>query len=177
MVKQRWGMRPQIMHKSKQGWMSWLCFSGWSLYGSCSDNYKISSQLAKSHEWIWLAIWWNEYDIFRDLLSCHLCLITSFTVVHGQHNWCHIWLFKVTRSCYLESTLASRTTVVILRENMRQKTQSVEDANWELPLENMRYAACTPEDIKFLKSRIAGRRPEQPKLQPKNSEMLRVLKC
>jgi len=37
------------------------------------------------------------------------------------------------------------TTVVILRENMR-------------------YAACTHEDIKFLKSRIAGRCSDQPKL-------------
>jgi hypothetical protein len=31
----------------------------------------------------------------------------------------------------------------------------------------MRYAACTHEDIKFLKSRIAGRHPDQPKLSDK----------
>ena len=41
------------------------------------------------------------------------------------------------------------TTVVILRENMRQKTQTSEDAKLRTVLENMRYAACTPEDIIF----------------------------
>ena len=35
----------------------------------------------------------------------------------------------------------------------------------------MRYAACTPEDIKFLKTQIAGRCPEKPKLSNKNSEI------
>src|ERR1700733_502871 len=49
------------------------------------------------------------------------------------------------------------TTVVILRKNMRQRTQSEKDAKLRTALENMRYAACTPEDIKFLKTRIAGR--------------------
>ena len=41
------------------------------------------------------------------------------------------------------------TTVVILRENMRQKTQIPEDAKLRTALENMRYAACTPEDTRF----------------------------
>jgi len=54
---------------------------------------------------------------------------------------------------------------------MRQKTQTVEDAKLRTALENMRYAACTPEDIKFLKSRIAGRCFEHQNFQPKNSEM------
>ena len=42
------------------------------------------------------------------------------------------------------------TTVVILRENMRQKRQSPEDAKLRTALENMRYKACTQEDITFL---------------------------
>ena len=49
------------------------------------------------------------------------------------------------------------TTVVIPRKNMRQRTQSEKDAKLRTALENMRYAACTPEDIMFLKTRIAGR--------------------
>jgi hypothetical protein len=50
---------------------------------------------------------------------------------------------------------------------MGKKTQTPEDPKLRTALENMRYAACTPEDIIFLKPRIAGRRPEQP---PKLSE-------
>ena len=42
------------------------------------------------------------------------------------------------------------TTVVILRQNMRQKNQSVLDSHLRAALENMHYKACTPEDIRFL---------------------------
>jgi hypothetical protein len=48
------------------------------------------------------------------------------------------------------------TTVVILKQNMRQKTQSAADAELRTALENMRYAACTPQNIAFLCSRIAS---------------------
>ena len=41
-------------------------------------------------------------------------------------------------------------TVVILHENMKQKKQSAEDAKLHTCLENMRYKACTPDDIAFL---------------------------
>ena len=42
-------------------------------------------------------------------------------------------------------------------------------------LENMRYAACTPEDIKFLKTQIAGRHPEQPKLSDKEFKNISII--
>ena len=52
------------------------------------------------------------------------------------------------------------TTVVILRQNMRQKTQSIEDAKLRTALENMRYKACTVEDINFLRTRISSNLPD-----------------
>jgi hypothetical protein len=64
---------------------------------------------------------------------------------------------------------------VILRKNMRQKTQTVEDAKLRTALENIRYAACTPEDIKFLKSHIAGRLFEQPKLSTKEFRNVSII--
>jgi hypothetical protein len=48
--------------------------------------------------------------------------------------------------------------VVILHKNMRQKTQSAEDAKLRTVLENMRYAACTSSDLAFLDSRISSQR-------------------
>jgi PIF1-like helicase len=42
------------------------------------------------------------------------------------------------------------TTVVILRENMRQRQQTIEDTKLRTALENMRYKACTPDDVAFL---------------------------
>ncbi|KDR70821.1 hypothetical protein GALMADRAFT_75705, partial [Galerina marginata CBS 339.88] len=53
-------------------------------------------------------------------------------------------------------------TVVILRQNMRQKTQSVEDEKLRTALENMRYKACTTADLAFLRTRVAGTAPGQP---------------
>ena len=46
------------------------------------------------------------------------------------------------------------TTVVILRQNMRQKTQTEEDAQFRTALENMRYRSCTDKDIRFLRTLI-----------------------
>jgi hypothetical protein len=46
------------------------------------------------------------------------------------------------------------TTVVILRQNMRQKSQTVEDTKLRTALENMRYKACTSADIGFLNTLI-----------------------
>ncbi|KAJ3570418.1 hypothetical protein NP233_g4408 [Leucocoprinus birnbaumii] len=49
------------------------------------------------------------------------------------------------------------TTVVILKENMRQRVQSVNDEKLQLTLGNMRYGRCTTENLTFLRSRIAHR--------------------
>ena len=56
------------------------------------------------------------------------------------------------------------TTVVILRENMRQKKQSTEDGKLRTCLENMRYKACTPDDIAFLRTRISSSVPGRPSI-------------
>ncbi|KAF8589861.1 hypothetical protein K439DRAFT_1644957 [Ramaria rubella] len=49
------------------------------------------------------------------------------------------------------------TMVVILRENMRQTTQTPEDGKLRRALQNMRYKACTAADISFLKTLVGGR--------------------
>jgi len=67
------------------------------------------------------------------------------------------------------------TTVVILRENMRQRTQTPEDAAFRTALVNMRYGACTPADIQFLRSRITGNRPEQPKVASKDFRNVAII--
>ncbi|RXW13813.1 hypothetical protein EST38_g12040 [Candolleomyces aberdarensis] len=46
------------------------------------------------------------------------------------------------------------TTVVILRKNMRQDTDSPEDTRLRTALEHMRFKDCTADDLEFLRSRI-----------------------
>ncbi|KAJ8507304.1 hypothetical protein ONZ45_g10312 [Pleurotus djamor] len=47
------------------------------------------------------------------------------------------------------------TTVVILRQNMRQTSQTEKDAKYRTMLENLRYARCTPRDLALLRSLIS----------------------
>jgi Helitron helicase-like domain at N-terminus/PIF1-like helicase len=67
------------------------------------------------------------------------------------------------------------TTVVILRQNMRQKSQSSEDARFRTALENMRYAQCTQDDIEFLKTRIAGKDAGQPNIAKKRFRNVSII--
>ena len=51
--------------------------------------------------------------------------------------------------------------VVILCVNMRQKKQSPDDVRLHTALENMRYKACTPDDIAFLQTHVSSTIPGQ----------------
>ena len=57
--------------------------------------------------------------------------------------------------------------VVILRQNMRQNTKSTRDTSFRTALENMRYAQCTEDDIKFLRTLITGKELKQPNIAKK----------
>ncbi len=46
------------------------------------------------------------------------------------------------------------TTIVILRENMRQRGMSAEDLRFKCILERMCYGCCTADDIEFLQTRV-----------------------
>ncbi|PPR07900.1 hypothetical protein CVT24_002813, partial [Panaeolus cyanescens] len=48
------------------------------------------------------------------------------------------------------------TTVVILRQNMRQSKQSASDTQLRTLLENIRYKSCTPNDLLFAQSLISS---------------------
>jgi len=67
------------------------------------------------------------------------------------------------------------TTVVILRQNMRQNTQSSKDSRFRTALENMRYAQCTQDDIDFLKTRIAGKNNGQPNIAKKRFRNVSII--
>jgi hypothetical protein len=55
-------------------------------------------------------------------------------------------------------------TVVILRQNMRQKTQSKDDDKLHKALENMRYKDCSVADIQFLRTLITSELPGRPSI-------------
>ena len=57
------------------------------------------------------------------------------------------------------------TTIVILRQNMCQHSQMEDDAKFCEALSNMRYKACTPADITFLKSQVSSELPGCPNIK------------
>jgi hypothetical protein len=67
------------------------------------------------------------------------------------------------------------TTVVILRQNMCQNTQSLNDARLREALCNMRYKACTPDDIAFLHSRISSELKGRPSVNDKQFRNVSVI--
>jgi hypothetical protein len=67
------------------------------------------------------------------------------------------------------------TTVVILRQNMRQQMQSPEDAKFREALANMRYKACTPSDIAFLKTRISSELPDHASVNEKEFRNVSII--
>lgn len=67
------------------------------------------------------------------------------------------------------------TVVVMLTQNMRQLGQSEDDDKLRMALENMRYKACTDDDIAYLKTRVAGRSPTAPKLASKEFRNVPVI--
>jgi hypothetical protein len=53
------------------------------------------------------------------------------------------------------------TTVVILKQNMRQTASTPDDEKMRTALTNMRFAACS-KDLQFLQSRTIGNQPSSP---------------
>ena len=141
---------------------------------ACNDNYKISAQLAKGTNVFDLPygginmIFSGDFSQLPPVFGAPLYSGTVGTQLVSRMS-------VIGQEAAIGKALWHQiTTVVILRENMRQKTQTLEDVKLCTALENMRYVACTPEDIKFLKTRIAGRRQNQPK-QRQSSEMCPLL--
>lgn len=65
------------------------------------------------------------------------------------------------------------TTVVILRENMRQRGMSENDKKFRTCLENMRYGRCTTDDIALLNTRIM--RPGGPSIHEKRFKEVSII--
>jgi hypothetical protein len=126
---------------------------------SCHDMYKISSQLCKVMNAATVPfgglnmLFAGDFAQLPPPVGGENVSLYSRTV--GQNG-----TFKKAQENGIGRALWHQvTTVVILRENMRQKTQSKEDDKLWKALENMRYKDCTLADIQFLRSCITSQIP------------------
>ena len=58
---------------------------------------------------------------------------------------------------------------------MHQNTKSTRDTSFRTALENMWYAQCTEDDIKFLKTLIAGKELNQPNIAKKRYRNVSII--
>ena len=142
---------------------------------ACHELYKISSQLAKAL---------NEHESpFGGINFIFAGDFAQLPPVGGKTLYSNVVSTQLNAGLTLRDQEAAIgkalwhqiTTVVILRQNMRQRSQTPRDAQLRTALVNMRYGKCTPDDIKFLRSLVAGRRPDQPKLAKKEFRNVAVI--
>jgi len=69
------------------------------------------------------------------------------------------------------------TSVVILRQNMRQRAKSVKDAQFREVLSNMRYKVCTTTDIAFLRSQVSCNLPNRPSINDARFQNISIITC
>ena len=143
---------------------------------SCRDMYKISAQAAKArgiHDEPFGGINFIFAGDFAQLPPARsgpaLYSGNVGTQIHSGQSVEH------QESAIGKALWHQITTVVILRQNMRQSKQSVADTKLRTALENMRYKSCTPDDILFLRSRIAGKGPNDPKLAQKRFRNVSII--
>ncbi len=113
---------------------------------SCQDLYKISARLAQlmnESEEAFGGMNMIFAGDFAQLPPVGKCIslygrVNDSSSIIGQKNAIGKALWHQT------------TTVVILRENMRQTSQTKDDAKFRTALENMRYRNCTTDDIEYL---------------------------
>ncbi|KAJ7315245.1 hypothetical protein DFH08DRAFT_715897, partial [Mycena albidolilacea] len=67
------------------------------------------------------------------------------------------------------------TTVVVLKQNMRQTASTPDDEKFRTALANMRFASCSKADLEFLQSRTIGNRPGRPTFKRKEFRNVSII--
>ena len=142
---------------------------------SCCDLYLISARLAHVM---------NNLDTpFGRLNMIFAGEFTQLPPVISQEHaslYSHMIGRNTTSLCNQESSIGKAlwhqvTTVVILHQNMHQRSQMEDDAKFCDALSNMRYKAFTPADITFLKSRVSRKLPGCPNIKEKQFRNVSII--
>ena len=142
---------------------------------ACHELYAISAQLSKVT---------GEYD--KPFGGKNIILAGDFAQLpppNGSPLYSNIVskIQQITKSKKgQESTIGKIlwhqiTTVVILTQNMRQTEMSEDDHKFRTALINMRYAACTEEDLIFLKTLIIKKDEHLKKLSNSNFRNVSII--
>jgi hypothetical protein len=145
---------------------------------SCSDMYRICAQLAKSTgdpEQTFGGInmiFAGDFAQLPPVFGGEGSSLYSGSIGTQIHSGLHL----EGQKCAIGKAVWHQiTTVVILRENMRQKSQTPEDAMLRQALENMRYKACSSQDIAFLRTLVSKYGPNNSHISEKRFRNVSII--
>jgi hypothetical protein len=142
---------------------------------ACHELYKISAQLAKARNCMSSPfgginmIFAGDFAQLKPVMGQALYNESVETILSKSQTQ------RGQQSAIGKALWHQVTTVVILRQNMRQQSQSPEDAKLRLALENMRFGACTQDDIKYLETQMAGKGIDCPTLSDKKLRNVSII--
>ncbi|KAK0430069.1 hypothetical protein EV421DRAFT_1722043, partial [Armillaria borealis] len=123
---------------------------------SCSDLYKISARLATCLNQPNLPFGGMNMIFAGDFAQLPPVIGGENSALYSPASGMYATGKKSQDATLGKAVWHQVTTVVILRQNMRQSTQSDNDNKLRTALSNMRYRACTSDDIAFLSKRVCG---------------------
>jgi hypothetical protein len=144
---------------------------------SCKNMYQISARLAKALG--------EPNEPFGGMNMIFAGDFAQLPPVGGQPLFAPEWSVSSVRHSKMSVSDQKNTigkiiwkqvdTVVILKTNMRMQEMSVADIKYRKALENMCYAACTPDDLAFLRTRVVGLKNGQPSFDDPNFRSVPVI--
>ncbi|KAF5332441.1 hypothetical protein D9758_015134 [Tetrapyrgos nigripes] len=121
---------------------------------SAQDLYRISVRLCKARDNLDTPFGGLNLIVAGDFAQLPPPMGGEYTALYSR-NGDGLWNKEQEQSIG-RSLWHGFTTVVILRQNMRQKEQTPADARFRTALENMHYKSCTMDDIAFLNTRLSS---------------------
>lgn len=126
---------------------------------SCTDLFVINSQLSKAFGDSSVSFGGKGVILAGDFAQLQPAGRSASLYSENVGLWSSSASRSAQNSAIGKALWHTFTTVIILRQNMRQRGISKKDAQFRHALENLRYARCTRDDIKLFRSRIC--RPSQ----------------
>ena len=142
---------------------------------SCHDMYRISVRLAKILNVADLPFGGMNMLFAGDFAQLPPAIGQEHTALYSRTVGSKSTNLRDQEAAVGKALWQQVTTVVILCQNMRQRHQSKEDTSLREALTNMRYKACTPEDIAFLHSRVSSAIPGRPAITQDNFRSVSII--
>ncbi len=137
--------------KSKLSGVEYVFFDEVSML-SAQDLYKINAQLAKVFDISDIPFGGRNMGFSGDFAQLPPAVDGEHVSLYSRTIGSIATDKKSQEEAIGKALWHQITTVVILRQIMRQNKQSSEDTKLRTALENMRYKSCTVDDINFLRT-------------------------